>query len=341
MLFALSSSAFATGVEAQAAEKQDRIDEIFKELNELALKVNIQNSAAYGTFSALYSEETKAINERRDELDRQLEAFGVHKIDPNCKEDLARLERVMLHAVEPSTLKAGHRAAPVEDPPDLEALTSNYSVYQYDESIYVDQEYFGSYVIVVDDKGYGGLTNITSDTRMCGATSTLLSDLLKYNFSFGFSQFLGLIPYGWAADWLIGNIFTVLNSHDGSSIVTCPKGKPGIYTMNMASVTQMTYIYIYDPSYTTWVLCGSRTSNLSFARSDCLAANIDGKAVADSYDFPQVTSRTGESPAWYLLQYVQYRKDNHHSPGSFTINGMDDYITEFTPVYYQSPHFLT
>ena len=204
----------------------------------------------------------------------------------------------------------------------------------------MDQRYYGSYVVVVDDKGYGGLTNITVDTRLCGTTSTTLSNLLKYNFNFGFSQFLGLIPYGWAADWLIGNIFTVLNSYDGSSIVTCPVGHSGIYTMNMASVTQMTYIYIYDPGYSTWVLCGSRTSNLSFSRTDCLAANIGGNAVTRSTDFPDATTSTGESPAWYLLQYVQYRQANHHSPGSFTINGMNGNSTRFTPVYYQSPHFL-
>lgn len=101
MLFALSSSAFAVGVENKAAEKQARIDEIFKELNELALDVNKQNSATYGKFNALYSEEQmNTINKRRDELDRQLESLGVHKIDPDCKEDLERLGNVMLHAVD-------------------------------------------------------------------------------------------------------------------------------------------------------------------------------------------------------------------------------------------------
>lgn len=49
ILFALSSSALAAGIEAQAAEKQNRIDEIFKEINELALEINVQNDGTYST----------------------------------------------------------------------------------------------------------------------------------------------------------------------------------------------------------------------------------------------------------------------------------------------------
>ena len=344
ILFMLSSPVFAVGVETRVAEKQHRIDEIFKELNELALEVNLQNSATYGiysTSSATHSEEQMmTINERINELDSQLESLGVHKIDPDCQEDLDRLSNVMSHAVDASTLEAGLRTTPVEDPPDLEALTSNYTVYQYDESIYVDQMYYGSFVVVIDNKGYGGLTNITVNSKLCGTTSTTLSDLLEYNFSFGFSQFLGLIPYGWAVEWLIGNVFTALNSYNGSSIVTCPTGHSGIYTMNMASVTQMTYIYIYEEAYSSWVLCGSRTSNLSFARTDCLAANIGGEAITDSYDFPPIPSRTGEPPAWYLLNYVQNHTYPQDHPGYFTINGMNGNSTIFDPVYFWSPHFI-
>lgn len=340
MLFALSSSAFAAGMEARTVEKQNRIDEIFKELNELALEGSAQNYAANSTYSILQpAERLLAINERESELDRQLETLGVHKVDPDSKEDLDRLGRVMLHAADASTLNAGLRAAPTEDPPNLEALTRHYSVYQYDENVYVDQMYYGSFVIVIDNNGYGGLTNAIVDARLCGTTSTVLSNLLKYSFNFGFSQFLGQIPQGWIADWLIGSVFTALNSYDGKTVVTCPTGSTGIYTMNMVSVTQMTYIYIYDPGYGTWVLCGSRAGNLSFSRTDCLAANIGGRAVTEPHKFDDVTSRTGESPAWYLQQYAQYRKAYNHSPGSFTINGMNG-STTFTPAFYQSPHLI-
>lgn len=344
MLFMLSSPVFAVGVETRAAERQNRIDEIFKELNELALEKNLQDSATYSTYSAsstTHSEEQMmAINERINELDSQLESLGVHKIDPDCQEDLERLSNVMSNAVAASTLEAGLRTAPVEDPPDLEELATNYSVYQYDESIYVDKRYYGSYIVVVDSKGRGGLTSLTVESRLCGSNSTVLSDLLEYNFNFGFSQFLGIIPYGWAAEWLVGNIFTALNSYNGSSIVTCPPGNTSIYVMLTSSVTQMTYIYIYDEAYSSWVLCGSRAHNLSFARADSLAANIGGNAVAETYSFPNVTSRTGESPAWYLLNYVQNHTGHHDYPGYITVSGMNGSNTAFAPLYFWSPNLI-
>jgi len=340
MLFAMSCPAFTLEVETRDFEKQDRIDEIFKELNELALEANMSsiiNSAAYGALPSS-EERVNSINNRKNALDNQLESLGVHKIDPDCKEDLERLGEVMLHAIDASSLNDGPYATAIEDPPNLEVLSRKYSLYQYDDSIYTDKIYKCSYIVVVDDKGYNGLTVSEQDTELCGEKSIKLSDLAKYNFNFGFSQFLGSIPYGWAVDWAIGSVFTALNSYNSSSIVT--RTNKDIYTTVIGSTTQMTYYYIYDTGYSSWVLCGSRASNLTFSRTDVFAGNVGGTYTSLSEDFP-ASSSTGESAIWYFLQYAQNnRQSNHHSPGSFTVNGMNGSSRRFTPVYYSAPIYL-
>lgn len=339
MLFTLSCSTYAIGIDTWDSEKQDRIDAIFKELNELAHEANMDNITNSVTYGALPSEERlNSIKDRKDTLDGQLESLGVHKIDPDCEEDLERLGSVMLHAIDASTLNDGLCVAAIEDPPNLEVLARKYSLYQYNDSIYTDKIYNCSYIVVVDDKGYGGLTVSNFNAELCGKDSTLLSDLLKYTVNFGFSQFLGSQPYGWVADWTIGAVFTSLDSYNSSSIVV--RGKEDIYAMFIGSTTQMTYYYIYDPGYSSWVLCGSRASDLTFSRTDVFAGNVGGKYVSLSEDFP-ASSSTGESAIWYFLQYVQNnRKSNHHTLGSLKIKGMDGSSATFTPVYYSSPMYL-
>lgn len=347
MLFALSCPTYAIGVDGWNSGKEDRIDEIFGELNELANEVNmssIANSITYDVFPSeerhdvsLSEERLSYIRDRKADLDNQLESLGVHKIDPDCKEDLEHLGEVMLHAIDASSLNYGPYAAAIEDPPNLEVLSRKYSLYQYDDSIYTDKIYKCSYIVVVDDKGYNGLTTAEQSTVLCGEKSIKLSDLANYNFSFGFSQFLGSIPYGWAIDWAIGSVFTALKSYNSSSIVT--RTNKDIYTTVIGSTTQMTYYYIYDTGYSSWVLCGSRASKLTLSRSDLFAGNVGGEFISLSEDFP-ASSSTGESAKWYFLQYAENnRQSNHHSPGSFTVNGMNG-SKKFTPVYYSSPSSL-
>lgn len=186
------------------------------------------------------------------------------------------------------------------------------------------------------EKGTGTLTQTASNTTLIENKSTILADMLKYNFSFGFKSFLGSTPVGMAATWVVGNVFTALKSYNSSSTVTGGNNATGIYTMNMVSVTQMDYFFVYIPQYYDWVLCGSKAVNISFARSEALACNINGKAVADSKTYGTSNSSTGKAWNWYVDNYFSTGRCVYSPIGSFTINGMYNSSTTFSPKYYST-----
>ncbi len=327
-------SAYASSAEMNIEDqKQDQIDEIFTELNELALATN---QVLFSANTVATTPDLTYINDRQTELDQRLESLEVHKIDPNNSEDIAQLEEVMQHTLDTEMMNAP--LATSEDGPNISTLAELFSVYQTSGARTISgTKYNYSYVRVIDNKGYGKLTQSVSDTTLIGKSSVQLSDMLKYNFSFGLDAFLGSLPYGWAASWLIGNVFSALDSYSSSSSlqVTCPSGKVGIYTMNMTSVTEMTYYFIYMPEYYDWILCGSKASVVSFAKAEAFTANIGGKAVSDSND-DQGSTSTGNTWSWYYDEFIRTRSNNYSPIGSLEIKGMNNYSKTFSPKYYNT-----
>lgn len=236
-------------------------------------------------------------------------------------------------------------AASIPNPPDLRSLADCYSLYQYTGTTTVNGvSYNYSYIRVTDNKGYSRSPLTSSENiHLVEPMNTVLSDLLNYNFSFGFSSFLGSKSFGWALNWTIGNVTTIFDSFAKNSSVTY-RGNSDIYNMSLLSVTQMQYCYVYMPSG-NWMLCGVNSPSISFTRTESIVANVNGTAKSYSKNYPTVTSSTGISPVGYVSNYVKSESTLFDSIGSFTVSkqlgkNAQKISTTFIPGFCRYPAYL-
>ena len=280
---------------------QEAIDALFTELNELALEKHLLSTdmeCKSSTDSKQAAIRMDVINNYESELDAQLEQLGVHKIDPNNAADIAQLEEIMM-----DTMMAGSTRS-VSNPPDLSDFANVYSLHQYNRTTTINGvTYNYSYIYVTDNKGYNGpLTVSKMAYGLLDYSPKVLSDLLDYSFSFGVSEGIGQLPYGWVANFTLGGLFTGLNSAYGGAIVTA--GDEGnIFTTTMMSVTQMMYCYVYYPQ-SGWMLCGVKAPNVSFTRSDVFIANINGRPENETKEYPTSSYEDSTSPVNFVKNYV-------------------------------------
>ena len=102
-----------------------------------------------------------------------------------------------------------------------------------------------------------------------------------------------------------------------------------IYAINMVSVTTMTYYYIKVMGQ--WNQCGSRASEVSFARSDSLSANINGVAYSESETLPAWSTTVGNSWSWYLERFLSFGFPTHHDVGEIDIERNGTVVYTFVP----------
>lgn len=337
----MPKTTWAVGLEKQSVQEletvQQEIDAIFKELNEMVAEEKMAELlAAENRMSeqkvAAAKEEN---NQRKLFLEKRLENLGVNTIDPNNPDDMAALEEVMLG-------NSGVSARSVPNPPNLSAIANCYTLQQYTSDVTVNGiSYPFSYIYVTDNKGYSNspLTHSQTTNILIGKKSTILRDILEYQFSFGFSSYLGLIPGGWIADWTIGTVCAALESYNENSIISY-SGNNNIYNMSMLSVTQMMYVYVYLPNV-GWCLCGTRAPNISYARVEYVIANVEGSAVSKSKNYPTVTSSTGSAAYTYAQAYVNSEYHDIDYIGSFTVNAYESATVRFTPGFAPNPAYLT
>lgn len=315
--------------------KQQEIDALLAELNELAAEEHVFLAMDESDFSSVTTNNTqrqKSINDRQACLENRLESLGVHTIDPNNATDMAQLAEVVLGN------STGNSTAAIPDPPDLAAIADCYTLSQHNGSVYVNgTKYDYSCIYVTDNKGYNRspLTASQTSNVLVGKESTVLRDLLDYQFSFGFSSYLGMIPGGWLANWAIGSAFTVLNSLNENSTISY-RGNNNIYNMSMISVTQMMYCYVFIPN-ADWELCGVKASNISYARAEYLVANIGGTAYSDAKNYPTVTSHTGISAASYVVNFMNGSGCDVDRIGSFTVSTYGGGSVRFRPGFAEYP----
>lgn len=219
---------------------QQEIDAIFTELNEMAAEEKMAEILAGENrgMEKRLAEVKEQNNIREQYLENRLESLGVNTIDPDDPDDMAALEDVMIG-------NSGASGRYIPDPLDLEIFADCYTVHQYTSSVTVDGvSYRYAYINFTDNKGYSGspLTRSAIAKKLIGRERAVLKDLLEYQFSFGFSSYLGTIPYAWAAEWFLGSVFTVFNSFD-DDVDVAYVGNDDIYTMTMLSVTQMMYVF--------------------------------------------------------------------------------------------------
>lgn len=268
---------------------------------------------------------TDQISYRELQIEQALENLGVKKIDSSNTEDITRLSNLVMSTT--STTRSNF---------DFSMIADAYSVYDYSGTRTINgKSYDYEYYRVVDNKGYVDSTLTTAELVVPVAkVNTTIGALLDYNFSYGFSAFLGTLPGGSIADWALGNLFTILNSYNSNSSVVY-NNNTGIYAINMISVTEMTYYYIKVNGI--WNQCGSRASNINFARSDSFSANINGQAYADAKVYPTWSSSTGHSWYWYLDNFVNSAWETNDSIGNIKVYRDSSVVHTFSPAFISNP----
>lgn len=304
--------------------KQEEIDILFSELNELALDMKL------GTEKGLYSTDNL---KKQTEIENELFERGVVKIDPTDSVAVEQFAEITLSSANQEGVSRANTVF------DFDMIANVYSIYDYSGTYTINGEtYDYEYYRVVDNKGYVDHTLTYSELLTpIGRVSTTIGALLEYNFSYGMSAFLGVLPAGSLLDWGLGNIWAALESYSDNTPVVF-SDDDGIYAINIIAVTSMTYYYIKDGG--TWYNCGSRANDVSFARVDSMTANIDGEAFAESEPATKWNSSAGHSWYWYLEEFIENNRVVHNSIGSIDIYKDDELVGEFEPVYVRNPYGL-
>lgn len=314
--------------------KQQEIEAIHTELNQLAAEERILSMMIESGLSKNVADLTaqqKAINSQEKALTDRLEALGVHTVDPNNPEDIARLAEIVLGNT--------NSTANLPDLPGVDNLADWYTVTQHGGTTYVNGvEYNYAFIYVTDNKdtAHSPLT-VSKTATLIGRESTALWDLVIYPFSFTLSSYLGTIPSGWTGSWTIGSAFPALNSLNQSAPIS--SSGDDIYRMTIESVTQMLYCYVYYPNG-GWVQCGVKASNVSYNRTERFFANIGGITYGFDKSYPTVTSSTGIPAVTYATNYVTSGDFGIHQIGTFSVNSSSSNSVVFEPGFAQYPYHL-
>lgn len=278
LLMSMTANAVSISANADAKVAKDvQSKELLAELNDLALQQNMVNSRrtelTTSEFSALKSE----MSQKEAELKADLSVLGMKTLDPNNEADMERLATIMYGL--PVESAEASSTATRNGLPNVANFAASYTIMEVEDTVRVDGEYYDVVTYyVTDNKGTGGLTTGDFGYWFNSARSTVIEELVDYNFGFIFSSFLGehnLV----AADWLLGNLFPIFYSYADDAAVTFGGGSGNQYSVSMQTVVQMAYHFIYLPGMMSWTTCGCCAVNLSGSRIDTVQANVNGVSV--------------------------------------------------------------
>lgn len=199
-------------------------------------------------------ENYSAIEKREEELELLLAGLHVNKIDTDDEADIIILQEMQENLEQLEWIST--LSDPFDSAPDLFALADAFSLYMYDgKYTYNGSTYSYRQIKVIDNKNANALMcNKEYDLVPQKTDNGLIANILKYNFGFILSSFLGQTATGRVVDWTLGNLFSFLSSSEGVSFSRDADSKP-FYTINCTSLTAMSYFYCYDDS--AWKLIGS------------------------------------------------------------------------------------
>lgn len=107
----------SVNIETEEFTKQEQIDELFTELNELALEKKVQQNST-STYSSTAT--TNQISSMESQIEQELANLGVKKIDSSSTEDISRLSNLVNSTN--STTRSNF---------DFSMLADVYSIYEY------------------------------------------------------------------------------------------------------------------------------------------------------------------------------------------------------------------
>ena len=324
-------------------KKQEEIDVLIDEINEIALQEKIRNSELHTTtdlMSKSRNEEESKYKESKENCDALLEQMGVNKIDPLDKNDMKILEDMQKDFAKSTgncvTMRTNDA---LDSAPDFSMLANIYTLYIYNGIYkYNNTDYNYRYIKVVDDKGYNGLYYYQDNDLAVNIPYTVIESVLSYNFGYGVSYLIGKLKYGTVIDWTLGMIFDSVAAVEDAMTISC--GSKPLYGVRHASVTSMTYYFFYNEG---WHHIGTG-GTAEIVREDYLYANINGSPVLDENE-----ERFTIKSEWIWHDYVeQYAKAMSYMPeycainriGELQIKGYNGRKYYFAPVYAELPSDL-
>jgi len=322
-------------------ERERKIDALLSQINVLALSkkmVEVRDMNVPKEIDRASTNRALAqIDEQTALLEKELVKLGVTKIDPNNEKHMQQLKTIVIEAVHNDPNSNMARSA---GEPNLELLAARYSLYQWSGTYTIgDGQYDYTTIKVTDNKGTDGLTEIVVDRALTGKTSTTIGALVEQTCSFGFSQFLGTVPYGWVADWTLGAAFAFLESYTPNTTVTIAGGHTSLHHMTIMTVTQMQYFYINMPSM-GWIACGTRASDIELSAHEVLALKVGSDPNVKGRDLPTVNSSTGWTVRQYLENYIATGNRADHTIGRLKVNGWNNTSFYIEPQYAMYPTTL-
>lgn len=353
MLFSCPITAYAASGSVEKPDKlemenQEQIDRLFAELNRLnaekaydsyAVKnaVQAESSADAESLAAGMRTRQESYVVKEKEYEAELEKLGVHKVEPSNPEDMAMLEAMRNDMVSgDSGVLAAASGGVYDTAPDFNMIANVYTLYIYDGT-YKGYEY--RYITVIDNKGYNKLYYYQDNNLAVNIGASAVSSVLNYNFGYGVSYLLGLLPYGMVLDWTLGNLFSALSGTDASVVSS---GQENFYGVRHNGVTKMTYYYIYNDG---WRHIGT-SGSADVIRTDYFYGNINGSPVSEN---PQTnfTIRSRQNN-WrdYMETYVQAASAgrpnycNIDNFGKITIRGYNGRTYYYAPVFAEMPNDL-
>ena len=296
--------------------KQEKIDALFTELNELAAEKSMltaENNDNLSTASLQTITRMNAIHERKAELNAELEQLGVNEIDPSNAADMKQLEEVMAASLLAYSDRSGY------PPPNLSEYAQVYTIHQItDQTVVNGVSYNYSYITVTDDKGYlaSPLHVKSFNNVMIRRGSLTFDEIASEVFEFGTDHLIGRLP--WYYSWGLETVFTSLTGVPGYASVTSYNNRD-IYILDIIAKTQMAYTYVEIPN-SGWILCGVKAPNITFNRYDHLNATINGEDILESETSVSSVS-TGVPPNAYVGNYVLGGNMVVHDYGYYTVEG--------------------
>lgn len=333
------------GSEISEAEEthESRINELFEERSYLILNSiearNLQNcDDNIQQYSVLESN-------RLELIDHELSELGIRKIDPDNVDDMNYLREMPLSSENGEIIQV---SGIYDTAPNLSMIAQLYDIYIDDGSVepFYDgtEEGKKSYQfrrIRVVDKLTGNRLYKRQRTTLITKQQVInnsIMAILKYNFRYGMSMFMGIMPGGVLVDWALGN-FEALAGATSENITI---SNDNVYEISFSSSTTMYYYYLYNNG---WKLIGTGTT-AKMLRNDYFLGQIDRKPVEEHLHEESFSiTDNGTTLRQYVKEYVTKMNQNPYyhkvcSIGTLTVEGYEGKSTKFSPKFAEEPNDL-
>jgi len=320
----------------------EQISDIIDELNVMAARkatyeYMIDNGVAIDTLfyagsGTMSCDMNAEYDEEMQELEQELEDYGVYKLDAASPDDMQILKEMSFMSPENLPEGASVYGGVYDSAPDLSAFADAYSIYKYDATYIRNGVNYNYRIIhVVDNKGRNGLFRSCDIDLIDKSFKQGVYNILQHNFSYGLSKLICKLPGGLIADWILGNVFEIFKNVSSAQISV--SNEP-VYRLLHTGLTEMQYIYVYNNG---WKLAGVGAT-AAVHRTDIFSGNVNGELKTET-EIIEYSFEAKDSVANYISSYLDTGSCYETRIGSLDIIGYSKSGT-FTPAFARYPSSL-